>query len=120
MGPVSCLLGCDDLAPLILRRTMRVASAVYSIQLTPPQAIASRNALAKAVYGLLFDQIVTRVNGVMAGDAVAGHESIGLLDVFGFESFETNSFEQLAINFANEKLHQVMIWSQHDVASASV
>jgi myosin I len=63
-------------------------------------------AAAAARYGRLFDWIVVRCNTLMFK---AEHEGfvIGVLDIYGFEIFDTNSFEQLCINFCNEKLHQV-------------
>lgn len=57
MKRASSLLGCEDVGPLVLNRTMKVPGAVYNIQLTPPQAAAARNALAKAIYCLLFDWV---------------------------------------------------------------
>ena len=75
------------------------------IPFKPEEAIAAADACAKAVYGRLFDWIVQRVNQAMV--VPQGTISyIGVLDIFGFEIFETNSFEQLCINFANEKLQQ--------------
>ena len=109
MGLASRLVGCDDMAPLLLLRTMKVPGAVYNIQLTPPQASAARNAFGKQVYCLLFDWIVSRINDSIRGNASDAMPFIGLLDVFGFEIFEVNSFEQLCINFANEKLHQFFL-----------
>ena len=74
-------------------------------------------AFVKAVYGALFDLIVQRINssitaksdgkkrgGSQAGKSIAA--TIGVLDIFGFESFKTNSFEQLCINYCNEALQQ--------------
>jgi len=105
----SHLLGCEDVGPLLLQRSMKVPGAVYNIQLTPPQATAARNAFGKQVYCLLFDWIVARINDSIRGNANDAMPFIGLLDVFGFEIFEVNSFEQLCINFANEKLHQFFL-----------
>jgi myosin I len=74
----------------------------------PAQALATRDALAKAVYNNLFDWIVERVNvSLQARGAPAN--SIGILDIYGFEIFEKNSFEQLCINYVNEKLQQIFI-----------
>ena len=97
------------MSPLLLLRTMKVPGAVYNIKLTPPQAVAARNAFGKQVYCLLFDWIVARINDSIRGAATEAMAFIGLLDVFGFEIFEVNSFEQLCINFANEKLHQFFL-----------
>ena len=109
MALASKLMGCDDMSPLLLLRTMKVPGAVYNIQLTPPQAQAARNAFGKQVYCLLFDWIVSRINDSIRGASSDAMPFIGLLDVFGFEIFEVNSFEQLCINFANEKLHQFFL-----------
>lgn len=72
-------------------------------KLTARQATDSSKAIAKALYGRLFSWIVKRINSNLASGS--GHAtSVGLLDIFGFENFETNSFEQVCINLANEKL----------------
>tara|TARA_R110002050_G_scaffold283121_2_gene431354 strand:- start:307 stop:1179 length:873 start_codon:yes stop_codon:yes gene_type:complete len=76
-----------------------------NIPFKPEEAVAAADATAKAIYGRMFDFIVERVNKSMV--IPQGSQSfIGVLDIFGFEIFETNSFEQLCINFANEKLQQ--------------
>lgn len=74
----------------------------------PAQAIATRDALAKAIYNNLFDWIVDRVNVSLKARGTPAH-SIGILDIYGFEIFEKNSFEQLCINYVNEKLQQIFI-----------
>ena len=67
------------------------------------KAYEAVEALAKAVYSNIFDDLVLRINAAVGGERGA---SIGVLDIFGFEIFEVNSFEQLCINFTNEKLQQ--------------
>ncbi|KAG4419258.1 hypothetical protein IFR04_007577 [Cadophora malorum] len=74
----------------------------------PAQALATRDALAKALYNNLFDWIVERVNVSLKARAATAN-SIGILDIYGFEIFEKNSFEQLCINYVNEKLQQIFI-----------
>ncbi|KAL2837065.1 P-loop containing nucleoside triphosphate hydrolase protein [Aspergillus pseudoustus] len=82
--------------------------SVYEVPLNTVQAVAVRDALAKAIYFNLFDWIVQRVNqSLTARGAVTN--SIGILDIYGFEIFEKNSFEQLCINYVNEKLQQIFI-----------
>ncbi|CAH0037787.1 unnamed protein product [Clonostachys rhizophaga] len=74
----------------------------------PAQATATRDALAMAIYYNLFDWIVERINkSLQARQATTN--SIGILDIYGFEIFEKNSFEQLCINYVNEKLQQIFI-----------
>ena len=84
----------------------------YTIELDPTKAAQGRDAFCKAIYQRIFDHLVKRVNsslGESMGEASHEFRFIGLLDVFGFEIFEVNSFEQLCINFANEKLHQFFL-----------
>ncbi|GAA25552.1 K7_Myo5bp, partial [Saccharomyces cerevisiae Kyokai no. 7] len=82
--------------------------SVYHVPLNIVQADAVRDALAKAIYNNLFDWIVSRVNKSL--QAFPGAEkSIGILDIYGFEIFEHNSFEQICINYVNEKLQQIFI-----------
>ncbi|KAF2675074.1 myosin IC heavy chain [Microthyrium microscopicum] len=82
--------------------------SVYNVPLNPAQATSVRDALAKGIYFNLFDWIVQRVNvSLKARGAMA--QSVGILDIYGFEIFEKNSFEQLCINYVNEKLQQIFI-----------
>ncbi|KAK0387140.1 hypothetical protein NLU13_5453 [Sarocladium strictum] len=74
----------------------------------PAQATATRDALAMAIYNVLFDWIVERINRSLKAKQVTSN-SIGILDIYGFEIFEKNSFEQLCINYVNEKLQQIFI-----------
>ncbi|CAG8569898.1 1649_t:CDS:10, partial [Racocetra fulgida] len=72
------------------------------------KASAVRDALAKAIYNNLFEWIVDRINSALRSRTTASHV-IGVLDIYGFEIFEENSFEQLCINYVNEKLQQIFI-----------
>ena len=71
-------------------------------------ANASRDALAKNLYARLFDWLVAAINRKISalGSGHRSKRSIGILDIYGFESFKENSFEQLCINYANERLQQ--------------
>lgn len=82
--------------------------SIYDVPLNPTQALAVRDALSKAVYNNLFDWIVQRVNASLKARGTVA-QSIGILDIYGFEIFERNSFEQLCINYVNEKLQQIFI-----------
>ncbi|KAF3446114.1 hypothetical protein FNV43_RR11293 [Rhamnella rubrinervis] len=68
-------------------------------------AVAGRDALAKTVYARLFDWLVEKINRSVGQD-LNSRIQIGVLDIYGFECFKDNSFEQFCINFANEKLQQ--------------
>ena len=73
-----------------------------------------RDSLAKMIYSNLFDWTIQQVNKSLIG-ATSRLLSIGILDIFGFEVFDTNSFEQLCINYSNEKLqlHFNTVWNKH-------
>ena len=79
---------------------------------SPTQATDNRNAISKELYNRTFNWLVKRINeavqtsGSTSGSAKESTMVVGILDIFGFEIFESNSFEQLCINFANERLQQ--------------
>ncbi len=99
----------------VTTRVMRVpGQADIDVSLGKEEAEAARDALAKFVYEKLFDWIVIRVNksiGVTDKSLAAKNFNISILDIFGFEIFEHNLFEQLCINYTNEKLQQ--FFNQH-------
>lgn len=81
---------------------------------TETEAAFGRDAFAKAVYDRLFSWIVDKINKAIAVDTnnyTANYRSslIGVLDIYGFEIFDNNSFEQFCINYCNEKLQQLFI-----------
>jgi len=82
-----------------------------SVPLNQVQAIDVRNAFIKELYNRIFRFIVLKVNEALMFEERHTQKilSIGILDIFGFEIFEHNSFEQLCINFVNEKLQQFFI-----------
>ncbi|XP_011605937.2 unconventional myosin-Vc [Takifugu rubripes] len=69
------------------------------------RAVNARDALAKQMYAHLFDCIISRINRALQAPGKQ-HAFIGVLDIYGFETFDVNSFEQFCINYANEKLQQ--------------
>ncbi|KAF9507018.1 hypothetical protein BS47DRAFT_1373992 [Hydnum rufescens UP504] len=85
-----------------------MTSKVVETQRGGRRAAAGRDALSKAIYNNLFEWIVSRINVSMAPRA-AHSRLIGVLDIYGFEIFQNNSFEQLCINYVNEKLQQIFI-----------
>ncbi|CAO3623672.1 unnamed protein product [Cunninghamella echinulata] len=82
--------------------------SIYDVPLNVTQATAVRDALAKSIYERLFEWIVTRVNVSLEARGVPEYV-IGVLDIYGFEIFQDNSFEQMCINYVNEKLQQIFI-----------
>jgi myosin heavy subunit len=94
----------EALENAICFRTLMVRNETQIISLNPEQATDTRDSLSKAMYGNLFDWIIKRINQFLYSSADDSKFSIGVLDIFGFEVFEKNSFEQFCINFANEKL----------------
>ncbi|KAL2088781.1 hypothetical protein ACEWY4_015680 [Coilia grayii] len=95
----------QDMSHWLCHRKLKTATETY-IKTTPKiQAVNSRDALAKHIYAKLFNWIVDHVNQALHS-TVKQHSFIGVLDIYGFETFEINSFEQFCINYANEKLQQ--------------
>jgi myosin heavy subunit len=82
--------------------------SVYYRPRTAAEAKTCTEAMVKALYGRMFDWIVTVINGSISGLADA-HNSISVLDIYGFESYDVNSLEQLCINYANEKLQRFFV-----------
>ncbi|CAL4076665.1 unnamed protein product, partial [Meganyctiphanes norvegica] len=104
---VSELLGIekDDVHKNLCYRKIITGREVFTKPLTKDESVSSRNALAKCIYAKLFDWIVRQVNHSFASKDKP-NRFIGVLDIYGFETFEINSFEQFCINYANEKLQQ--------------
>lgn len=99
------LLGLDldiFLFALQEKRVQMGRGSIVSMKFNAGQAIDNRDTLAKYLYSNMFDWTIQRVNSTLKTEE--SNFSIGILDIFGFEVFELNSFEQLCINYANEKL----------------
>ncbi|KAJ4830636.1 hypothetical protein Tsubulata_036747 [Turnera subulata] len=105
---VAKMIGCDvgDLKLALSTRKMRVGNDTIVQKLTLSQAIDTRDALAKSIYACLFEWLVEQINKSLAVGKRRTGRSISILDIYGFESFERNSFEQFCINYANERLQQ--------------
>ncbi|CAL8283133.1 unnamed protein product [Merluccius merluccius] len=104
----------DNVEKALLYRTVATGRDVIDKQHTAQEASYGRDALAKAMYERLFCWIVGRINDIIEVknyDArVHGKNTvIGVLDIYGFEIFQNNSFEQFCINYCNEKLQQLFI-----------
>uniref|UniRef100_A0A8C6UX58 Unconventional myosin-Ib n=1 Tax=Neogobius melanostomus TaxID=47308 RepID=A0A8C6UX58_9GOBI len=90
-------------------RTVEAKMEKVSTTLNVSQAYYARDALAKNLYSRLFSWLVTRINESIKAQAKTRHKVMGVLDIYGFEIFEDNSFEQFIINYCNEKLQQIFI-----------
>uniref|UniRef100_I3MXL9 Unconventional myosin-Vb n=1 Tax=Ictidomys tridecemlineatus TaxID=43179 RepID=I3MXL9_ICTTR len=89
----------------LCHRKLVTTSETYVKTMSLQQVINARNALAKHIYAQLFGWIVEHINKALH-TSIKQHSFIGVLDIYGFETFEVNSFEQFCINYANEKLQQ--------------
>jgi myosin-5 len=100
------LLGvsAEDLARALKERIVTVRRETTIVQRTSEEARAARDALAKELYARTFAWVVELTNEATSTDS--WEASCGLLDIFGFESFPVNRFEQLCINYANERLQE--------------
>lgn len=126
LDKASILLGFDraQLYKVLLNRTVKITNrtSAYSVPRGLAQVESTKATLIRTIYKRLFERIVERINELVA--AASGGESpsksaankkipddlhIGVLDIFGFENLEKNSFEQLCINLTNEKLQQFFI-----------
>ncbi|XP_027367065.1 myosin-6-like [Abrus precatorius] len=101
------LFKCDAkaLEDSLCKRVIVTRDETITKWLDPEAAALSRDALAKIVYTRLFDWLVDKINNSIGQDPDS-KSLIGVLDIYGFESFKTNSFEQFCINLTNEKLQQ--------------
>ncbi|GMP90505.1 hypothetical protein CsSME_00041604 [Camellia sinensis var. sinensis] len=101
------LFMCDPkaLEDSLCKRVIVTRDETITKWLDPEAAAVSRDALAKVVYSRLFDWLVDKINNSIGQDPTSKF-LIGVLDIYGFESFKTNSFEQFCINLTNEKLQQ--------------
>uniref|UniRef100_A0A665WUF6 Unconventional myosin-X-like n=1 Tax=Echeneis naucrates TaxID=173247 RepID=A0A665WUF6_ECHNA len=103
---VSELLGLDSfqLSEVLTQRSMILRGEEICSPLTVEQAVDSRDSVAMALYSQCFSWIIMRINQKIKGKD--NFKSVGILDIFGFENFEVNRFEQFNINYANEKLQE--------------
>ncbi|KAL6489693.1 hypothetical protein MHYP_G00000380 [Metynnis hypsauchen] len=98
----------EPLVEALTKRRAMTANDVLILPYTHSEAITARDSMAKSLYSSLFDWIVLRINHALLNKRDMQESvprlSIGVLDIFGFEDFRTNSFEQFCINYANEQL----------------
>lgn len=106
LGRTADLLGLDSeqLTEALTQRSMILRGEEISTPLSIQQAIDSRDSMAMALYSQCFTWVIKKINSRIKGKD--DFKSIGILDIFGFENFEVNRFEQFSINYANEKLQE--------------
>ncbi|KAI6900709.1 myosin-2, partial [Hortaea werneckii] len=104
------LLGIDapEFAKWTVKKQLVTRGEKIVSNLTAQQATVVRDSVAKYIYSALFDWLVETMNGFLASENTLAEVNsfIGVLDIYGFEHFAKNSFEQFCINYANEKLQQ--------------
>ncbi|XP_067170062.1 unconventional myosin-Ia isoform X2 [Apteryx mantelli] len=105
------LVGLDPstLEQALCSRTVKARDEVVLTSLSVSQGYYGRDALAKNIYGRLFDWLVNRINTSIQVKPGKQRKVMGVLDIYGFEIFQDNGFEQFVINYCNEKLQQIFI-----------
>ncbi|KAM9265187.1 unconventional myosin-Ia [Morus bassanus] len=105
------LIGLDPsvLERALCSRTVKARDETVLTTLSVPQGYYGRDALAKNIYSRLFDWLVNRINTSIQVKPGMQRKVMGVLDIYGFEIFQDNGFEQFIINYCNEKLQQIFI-----------
>jgi len=101
------------IAKTFKERVVSVNKENINVKLTIEQAENARDSMSMMLYSKLFDYLVSRMNenmSVGSGASLSKYNTIGILDIYGFESFQNNSLEQFCINWSNEKLQQQVIY----------
>lgn len=96
-------LNVDGIKRALTTKTTEARNERLLTPLSIDQALDARDAFAKALYSSLFSWLVQRINSIVF-KGTKRTAAISILDIFGFEDFKENSFEQLCINYANENL----------------
>ncbi|XP_071346330.1 unconventional myosin-IXb isoform X2 [Trachinotus anak] len=137
VGPAEVLSTLSDLLKVkkevlveaLIKRKVVTDKATTVSQYTLQEAFKARDSMAKSLYSALFDWIILHINHAMLNrrdmEESVSCLSIGVLDMFGFENLQTNSFEQLCINYTNEKLqyyinHNIFKLEQEDYVSEGI
>ncbi|CAH2077785.1 unnamed protein product [Thlaspi arvense] len=105
---VAMSMGCNSQELMVVLSTCKLQAGRDCIakRLTLRQATDMRDSLAKIIYASLFNWLVEQINTSLEVGKSRTGRSISILDIYGFESFKKNSFEQFCINYANERLQQ--------------
>jgi len=100
-------ISVDEMKQALTRCIVKTAKDKHVVPYSIDQARDARDSLAKAIYACIFDSIVHKINlstSMPPQTVTENHKSILLVDIFGFESFDVNRFEQFCINYASERL----------------
>ncbi|XP_055300601.1 myosin-VIIa isoform X1 [Sitodiplosis mosellana] len=108
---VASLLGVpvQQLIDALTRKTLFAHGETVVSTLSRDQSVDVRDAFVKGIYGRMFVLIVRKINSAIFKPRSTSRNAIGVLDIFGFENFDNNSFEQFCINYANENLQQFFV-----------
>lgn len=111
LASIAKLIGTDSttLEKALTYRVVAARGEIFESKLNKTKASHGRDALSKAVYNELFTYLVAQINNSIAVKGSATGTVIGVLDIYGFEIFPANGFEQFCINYCNEKLQQLFI-----------
>ncbi|XP_052862446.1 myosin-IIIb [Anopheles cruzii] len=130
MHRVSKLLGVDsaDLLDALSSNSVVTRGETITRHNNVAEACTARDAMAKGLYGRLFDWMVNQINLLLVHNRLNNSPeqlAIGLLDIFGFENFSKNSFEQLCINIANEQIQyyfnqHIFTWEQQEYMAEGI
>ncbi|NXK51941.1 MYO1A protein, partial [Chauna torquata] len=99
----------STLEQALCSRTVKARDETVLTALSVSQGYYGRDALAKNIYSRLFDWLVNRINTSIQVKPGKQRKVMGVLDIYGFEIFQDNGFEQFIINYCNEKLQQIFI-----------
>ncbi|ELU11296.1 hypothetical protein CAPTEDRAFT_226099 [Capitella teleta] len=128
---VADLLGIDgkELTEALTTSGMVARGETIIRHYSTAEAVNVRDAMAKAMYGRLFSWIVNKTNTLLKPAKSMSQDdedaTIGILDIFGFENFQVNSFEQLCINIANEQIQyyfnqHIFAWEQQEYKNEGI
>ncbi|XP_062698480.1 myosin-IIIb-like isoform X3 [Aedes albopictus] len=130
MHRVSKLLGVEsaDLLEALTSNSVVTRGETITRHNNVAEACTARDAMAKGLYGRLFDWMVNQINLLLVHNKPNNSPeqlAVGLLDIFGFENFGKNSFEQLCINIANEQIQyyfnqHIFTWEQQEYMAEGI
>ncbi|GFO48953.1 myosin-viia [Plakobranchus ocellatus] len=103
-------VNAQSLIDALTTKTIFAKGESVTYTMSKAQSLDVRDAFVKGIYGRMFIWIVDKINEAIYKPRGSKYrKSIGVLDIFGFENFDKNSFEQLCINYANENLQQFFV-----------